>query len=86
MDSRDVLARFGVERRALELMDHVGVARVLDAGATAESQPYFAMEYVKGEPPGAHPHPHEPWANDRSSCSRAITASNSFTRSCNTSL
>jgi serine/threonine protein kinase/tetratricopeptide (TPR) repeat protein len=50
MDSYEVLDRFEIERRALELMDHPGVARVLDAGATAEGQPYFVMEYVPGLP------------------------------------
>jgi non-specific serine/threonine protein kinase/serine/threonine-protein kinase len=50
MDSREVLERFEIERRALELMDHPGIARVLDAGATAEGQPYFVMEYVPGLP------------------------------------
>src|SRR6266568_3427655 len=35
MDSRQVIARFEAERQALALMDHVNIARVLDAGATA---------------------------------------------------
>ena len=34
MDSRQVIARFEAERQALALMDHVNIARVLDAGAT----------------------------------------------------
>ncbi len=50
MDSRQVLARFEVERQALALMDHPNVARVLDAGATALGRPFFVMEYVPGEP------------------------------------
>jgi non-specific serine/threonine protein kinase/serine/threonine-protein kinase len=29
-------------------MNHPGIARVLDAGATAEGWPYFVMEYVEG--------------------------------------
>ena len=32
MDSQQVIARFEAERRALALMDHVNIARVLDAG------------------------------------------------------
>jgi eukaryotic-like serine/threonine-protein kinase len=50
MDSRLVLARFGAERQALALMDHPSIAKVLDAGATAEGRPYFVMELVKGIP------------------------------------
>jgi non-specific serine/threonine protein kinase/serine/threonine-protein kinase len=50
MDSRQVLARFEAERQALALMDHPNIARVFDAGATAEGRPYFVMELVKGVP------------------------------------
>lgn len=50
MDTEEVLQRFELERRALALMDHPNVARVLDAGATPEGRPYFAMEYVRGVP------------------------------------
>ena len=49
MDSRAVVARFEQERQALAMMDHPNVARVLDGGVTAAGQPFFAMEYVKGE-------------------------------------
>ncbi len=48
MDSRQVLARFEVERQALALMDHPNIAKVLDGGMTDQGRPYFAMEYVKG--------------------------------------
>ncbi|MBX3382588.1 MAG: serine/threonine protein kinase [Phycisphaeraceae bacterium] len=50
MDSGHVLARFEAERQALALMDHPGVARVFEAGLTSLGRPYFAMEYVRGEP------------------------------------
>jgi serine/threonine protein kinase len=50
MDSKAVLARFGAERQALALMDHPNIAKVLDAGATAEGRPFFVMELVKGIP------------------------------------
>src|ERR1041385_144522 len=43
MDSRQVVARFEAERQALALMDHVNIARVLDAGATEAGLPYFVM-------------------------------------------
>jgi serine/threonine protein kinase/WD40 repeat protein len=50
MDSRQVIARFEAERQALAMMDHVNIARVLDAGATASGRPYFVMELVHGVP------------------------------------
>ena len=50
MDTADVVARFEAERQALALMDHPAIATVFDGGSTPEGRPYFAMEYVKGEP------------------------------------
>lgn len=50
MGSKGVLARFEQERQALAVMDHPGTARVFDAGRTADHRPFFAMEYVRGEP------------------------------------
>ena len=50
MDTREVVARFEAERQALALMEHVNIARVLDAGATASGLPYFVMELVRGVP------------------------------------
>ncbi len=54
MDSREVVARFDQERQALALMDHPGIARVLDAGATPDGRPYFVMELVRGLPVTAY--------------------------------
>jgi serine/threonine protein kinase/tetratricopeptide (TPR) repeat protein len=50
MDTKAVVARFESERQALALMDHPSIARVFDAGSTAEGRPYFVMEYVPGLP------------------------------------
>jgi serine/threonine protein kinase/tetratricopeptide (TPR) repeat protein len=50
MDTRQVIARFEAERQALAVMDHPAIATVFDGGATDDGRPYFAMEYVKGEP------------------------------------
>ncbi|MGE3886036.1 MAG: tetratricopeptide repeat protein [Vicinamibacterales bacterium] len=50
MDTARVVARFEAERQALALMSHPSIAQVFDAGATPEGRPYFAMEYVRGEP------------------------------------
>jgi non-specific serine/threonine protein kinase/serine/threonine-protein kinase len=54
MDTEQVVARFESERQALALMDHPGIARVFDAGATDQGRPYFVMEYVRGEPISAY--------------------------------
>ncbi len=50
MDTQQVIARFEAERLALALMDHPGIAHVLDAGTTNGGRPFFAMELVKGVP------------------------------------
>ncbi len=50
MDTHALLARFEAERQTLALMDHPGIARVLDAGATDRGRPYFVMELVDGVP------------------------------------
>ncbi len=50
MDTGQVLTRFANERQALALMDHPGIARIFDAGATPKGRPYFVMEYIEGAP------------------------------------
>ncbi len=50
MDTRQVIGRFETERNLLALLDHPGIAKVYDAGATPAGQPFFAMEYVDGLP------------------------------------
>ena len=44
------LHRFQSEGQSLAIMDHPSIAKVFDAGATGDGQPYFAMEYVPGLP------------------------------------
>jgi non-specific serine/threonine protein kinase/serine/threonine-protein kinase len=50
MDTKTVVARFESERQALAMMDHPNIARIYDAGTTEQGRPYFAMEYISGEP------------------------------------
>ncbi len=66
MDSRQVIARFEVERQTLAVMDHPNIARVIDAGVVpggspgdsntggpqvpTSGRPYFVMELVRGVP------------------------------------
>jgi eukaryotic-like serine/threonine-protein kinase len=45
-----LVQRFLSERQSLAIMEHPAIAKVYDAGATSEGQPYFAMEYVDGPP------------------------------------
>jgi serine/threonine protein kinase len=48
MDTRQVVARFEAERQALAMMEHLSIAKVLDAGAMSNGRPYFVMELVRG--------------------------------------
>lgn len=50
MDTRQIIARFEAERQALAMMDHPNIAKVLEAGTTESSRPYFVMELVNGLP------------------------------------
>jgi serine/threonine protein kinase len=50
IDTAQLVARFESERRALALMQHPNIARVLDAGVTGDGRSYFVMEYVPGTP------------------------------------
>jgi eukaryotic-like serine/threonine-protein kinase len=45
-----VVQRFQSEGQSLAIMDHPAIARVFDAGTTAQGQPYLVMEYVPGLP------------------------------------
>jgi len=48
MDTKNVIARFELERQALALMDHPNIAKVFDGGSTATGRPFFVMELVRG--------------------------------------
>ena len=50
LDSRGVLDRFDLERRALACMDHPNVAQVYEAGIAIGGRPWFAMRFVNGVP------------------------------------
>lgn len=52
------LARFEIEQQALAQMSHPAIAQVFDAGTTPSGYPYFAMEFVDGEPLGHYCHRH----------------------------
>lgn len=46
----DLQPRFARERDILASLEHPQIARFYDAGIDASGLPYFAMEYVRGEP------------------------------------
>jgi WD40 repeat protein len=50
----EALERFRRERQVLASLEHEGIARLLDGGATLEGIPYYVMEYVDGEPIDVH--------------------------------
>ena len=50
LSSPEITARFEAERQALAVMEHPGIAKVLDAGMTEGGTPYFVMEFVDGVP------------------------------------
>jgi non-specific serine/threonine protein kinase/serine/threonine-protein kinase len=50
MYDESVVQRFRSERQSLAIMDHPCIAKVFDAGATPQGQPFFVMEYVPGVP------------------------------------
>jgi serine/threonine protein kinase/TolB-like protein len=45
----DLGSRFARERDILAALEHPNIARLYDAGVSADGLPYFAMEYVCGE-------------------------------------
>ena len=58
MDTEAVLGRFRAERQILARLEHPNVARLLDGGLHADGRPFFAMEYVAGQPITAYADAH----------------------------
>lgn len=52
-------AMFEVERQMLARMHHPAIAQVYDAGTAEDGRPWFAMEWVRGEPIIDHVERHE---------------------------
>jgi serine/threonine-protein kinase len=48
--STRIVRRFQSERQILARFNHPHIARLFDGGLTDDGRPYFAMEYVDGEP------------------------------------
>lgn len=50
IDSEPILHRFRSERSILARLEHPNIARLVDGGITEDDRPWFAMEFVHGEP------------------------------------
>ena len=50
MDTDSIVRRFRHERQILASLEHPFIASLLDGGSTPDGRPYFAMEYVDGQP------------------------------------
>src|SRR5688500_12847728 len=50
MDTDAIVRRFRTERQILASLEHPYIAGLLDGGTTPDGLPYFAMEYVEGQP------------------------------------
>jgi serine/threonine-protein kinase len=50
LDSDDLMTRFLQERQILAGFNHPNVARLVDGGVTDDGRPFFAMEFVDGQP------------------------------------
>ncbi len=48
--SPELMRRFRTERRLLATLQHRNIAALFDSGVTADGEPWFAMEYVPGDP------------------------------------
>ena len=46
----EIVRRFRAERQTLAGLDHPGIARLVDGGATDDGVPYLVMEFVPGVP------------------------------------
>jgi eukaryotic-like serine/threonine-protein kinase len=50
VDTDEVITRFLQERQILASFNHPNVARLVDGGIAPDGRPFFAMEFVDGEP------------------------------------
>ncbi len=50
MDTDEILRRLNLERQILAQLEHPNIARLLDGGSSPDGRPYFALEFIDGEP------------------------------------
>ncbi|HLM60771.1 MAG TPA: serine/threonine-protein kinase, partial [Pyrinomonadaceae bacterium] len=78
MDSDAILRRFRNERQILANLEHPNVARLIDAGTTADGLPFFVMEYVAGKPVNLYCQEHNLTIEQRLDLFRQICAAVEF--------
>jgi len=64
-DREFVLRRFRNERQILAALDHPNIGRLLGGGTTEDGSPYFAMEYIEGQPLYRYADEHNLMVSDR---------------------
>ncbi|MEO1332214.1 MAG: tetratricopeptide repeat protein [Myxococcota bacterium] len=52
--SPEAVARFYLEQEILSGLDHPGIAQLIESGVSAQGIPFFALEYICGEPITRH--------------------------------
>lgn len=77
-DTGALLQRFKAERQILATLDHPGIARLLDGGATDDGLPYLVMELVDGEPIDRYCDHHRLSIPERLRIFRAVCAAVSY--------
>lgn len=70
--------RFEQERQILASLEHPNIARLLDAGATDDGVPYFAMEYIEGLPIDVYCQQNELTLDERLDLFREVCAAVNF--------
>ncbi len=78
MDTDEILQRFRYERQILASLDHLHIARLLDAGTTPDGLPYFVMEHIEGQPIDKYCDAHKLTTNERLQLFRTVCAAVQF--------
>jgi eukaryotic-like serine/threonine-protein kinase len=78
LKTTDLLRRFYNERYILANLQHANIARLLEAGATADGWPFFVMEYVDGKPIDKFAVEHDLSIRDRLKLFRTVCSAVSY--------
>ena len=78
MNTAALRRRFQNEQSILASLEHPNIARLLDAGTTADKIPFLAMEYVEGLPIDDYCRQSEPDLNSRLDLFRKVCAAVDF--------
>ncbi len=78
MDTDEIIRRFRNERQILAELHHPNIARILDGGTSPDGRPFFAVEYVEGEPLHRHCDAHKLSIRGRLELFRKVCAAVQF--------